>query len=168
MDYQFLLDGKLLAVKAERTGDSLTLTLPEGNHTFMVAELGKCEYLLRQNGMQNKVVALKVSNKIYSVTDCCTVVLELPADKDGDTFGSDHGEHGDKSRVVAPMPGKVVKVLVEVGQNVEPKQKLLIVEAMKMENPLIAPFKAEVVKINCATGELVDSDKVLIELRQLT
>jgi hypothetical protein len=33
---------------------------------------------------------------------------------------------------------------------------------------LVAPFKAEIVKVNCAAGDLVDSDKILIELRQLT
>lgn len=50
---------------------------------------------------------------------------------------------------------------------VVPKQRLVIVEAMKMENPLVAPFKAEVSSVGCAAGELVDVDKVLIELKKL-
>jgi 3-methylcrotonyl-CoA carboxylase alpha subunit len=168
MDYQFTLNGQVLAAKAERQGDRLTLSLPEGNHIFDLVDLGNGEYLLRNDGKQRKVVALKASNKVIVLTDCITTIFDLPSSKDGDHFGADQGEHGDKSKVVAPMPGKVVKVLVEPGQTVEPKQKLLIVEAMKMENPLVAPFKAEVVKVNCIEGDLVDSDKILIELRQLT
>lgn len=167
MDYQFFFNGQAITVKAERNGDNLTLTLPDSSHVFTVAELGNGEYLLRQDGIQRRVVALKATNKVFAVTDCGAVCLELPSSKDGDTFGGEHGEHGDKSKIIAPMPGKVVKVLVEAGQTVEPKQKLLIVEAMKMENPLVAPFKAEVVKVNCTANELVDSDRVLIELKQL-
>ncbi len=167
MDYQFFLNGQALPVKADRNGDTLTLILPDGNHTFAVNDLGRGEYLLKSDGRQRKVIAVKVSNKIFAATDHCTIAFDLPSRKDGDAFGAEHGEHGDKSKVIAPMPGKVVKVLVEPGQTVEPKQKLLIVEAMKMENPLVAPFKAEIVKVNCTAGELVDSDKILIELRQL-
>jgi 3-methylcrotonyl-CoA carboxylase alpha subunit len=163
-----MLNGQALAVKAERQGERLTLNLPEGNHVFDFVDLGNGEFLLRNDGKQRKVVALKVQNKIIVLTNCITTTFDQLSSKDGDHFGADQGEHGDKSRVVAPMPGKVVKVLVEPGQTVEPKQKLLIVEAMKMENPLVAPFKAEIVKVNCTAGDLVDSDKILIELRQLS
>jgi 3-methylcrotonyl-CoA carboxylase alpha subunit len=168
MDYQFVLNGQVLAVKAERQGNRLTLSLPEGNHVFDLVDLGDGEFLLRNDGKQQKVVAIKASSKVIVLTNCLTTTFDLPLSKDGDHFGADQGEHGDKSKVVAPMPGKVVKVLVEPGQTVEPKQKLLIVEAMKMENPLVAPFKAEIVKVNCTAGDLVDSDKILVELRQLT
>ncbi len=168
MDYQFVLNGEVVAVKAERLGDRLTLSLPTGNHVFDIVDLGNGEFLLRNDGKQHKVVAIKASNKVIVLMDCMTTTFDLMSSKDGDHFGADQGEHGDKSKVVAPMPGKVVKVLVEPGQMVEPKQKLLIVEAMKMENPLVAPFKAEIVKVNCTAGDLVDSDKILIELRQLT
>lgn len=168
MDYQFVLDGQVIAVKAERVGDKLNLSMPTGDHAFDLVDLGKGEFLLRSGGRQHKVLALKVTNKIIVLTDSIATTFDLVASKDGDNFGAEHGDHGDKSKVVAPMPGKVVKVLVEPGQIVEPKQKLLIVEAMKMENPLVAPFKAEIVKVNCTAGELVDSDKILIELRQIT
>jgi 3-methylcrotonyl-CoA carboxylase alpha subunit len=168
VDYQFVLNGQVIAIKAERVGDRLNLSLSTENHVFDLVDLGNGEFLLRSDGMQRKVVAIKVSSKVIVLTDCITTTFDLPSSKDGDHFGADQGEHGDKSKVIAPMPGKVVKVLVEPGQTVEPKQKLLIVEAMKMENPLVAPFKAEVVKVNCTAGDLVDSDKILIELRQLT
>jgi biotin carboxyl carrier protein len=56
---------------------------------------------------------------------------------------------------------------VKEGDQVEPKQRLVIVEAMKMENPVVAPFKAEVVKINCSEGQPVDADTLLIELNEI-
>jgi biotin carboxyl carrier protein len=168
MDYQFFIHGEKTEIKAERNGDVLTLALAGQNHSYGIRDLGGGQYLLRQGNTHHRLITLKAKNKIFVITDAETYTFELPASKDSDAFGAEQSEHGDKSKICAPMPGKVVKVLVNAGDTVEPKQKLLIVEAMKMENPLVAPFKAEILKINCEPGELVDSDRILIELRQLT
>lgn len=168
MDYQFFLNGEKLEVKADRNGQTLTVLTGTGNHAYEVDDLGNDHYLLRQGNRLHRLTAIKVKNKVYAITDSETYTIDLPSSKDSDASGAEHGDHGDKSKICAPMPGKVVKVLVSAGDTVNPKQKLLIVEAMKMENPLIAPFKAEVLKVNCDAGELIDSEKLLIELRQLT
>ncbi len=66
--------------------------------------------------------------------------------------------------VKAPMPGKVVRVVVGEGEKVRKNQTLAIVEAMKMENELKAAVEGVVKKVNVAAGELVDSEKTLLEL----
>jgi biotin carboxyl carrier protein len=66
--------------------------------------------------------------------------------------------------VVAPMVGKVVKVLVEVGQSVDEDEPVLMLEAMKVEMPVVAPEDGVVKAIKVKEGETVESDMVLMEL----
>ena len=67
----------------------------------------------------------------------------------------------------SPMPGKVIKVLSEVGGEVKKGDVLLIVEAMKMENNLIAPRDGKVESVNVKEGEMVDGNKVLLSLEKM-
>lgn len=66
--------------------------------------------------------------------------------------------------VRAPMPGLVLDVLVEVGDEVEVDQGLLVLEAMKMENELKAPAAGTVTAIHAAAGDAVDKNALLIEV----
>ena len=66
--------------------------------------------------------------------------------------------------VTAYMPGRVVKVLVEEGQQVEAGQGLLVLEAMKMENEIQAECAGEVRQIKVAAGQNVDGGAVLCEI----
>ncbi len=66
--------------------------------------------------------------------------------------------------VVAPMPGMVVRVEVEVGQQVRAGQGVVIVEAMKMENELKAPADGVVARIEVQPGQTVDKGATLIVL----
>jgi biotin carboxyl carrier protein len=62
------------------------------------------------------------------------------------------------------MPGRVVRVLVAVGDVVEKGSPLVVVEAMKMENELKAPRAGTVLKVAVSPGQLVDSRAILVEL----
>jgi biotin carboxyl carrier protein len=64
-------------------------------------------------------------------------------------------------KLVAPMPGKVVRVLAEEGVEVEPGQGVLVVEAMKMQNEIKSPKKGVVRKIAVPTGGTVNAGDVL-------
>lgn len=61
------------------------------------------------------------------------------------------------------MPGVVVSVLVEEGQEVQDGQALAVVEAMKMENTLRAESKCVIKKINAAAGDNLAVDEVIME-----
>ena len=63
--------------------------------------------------------------------------------------------------VIAPMPGKVVKVLVAPGDVVAARQGVVVVEAMKMENELRAPRAGTVARINVSEGSSVEAGTVL-------
>ena len=70
----------------------------------------------------------------------------------------------DKTKLVSPMPGKVVKINVKEGDEVKEGTVMIVVEAMKMENNITATAKAKVKKILVAENEMVDNKKQLIEL----
>ena len=71
-------------------------------------------------------------------------------------------EEADEGSLHAPMPGKIVAIDTELGDTVEEGQRLVVLEAMKMEHTLRAPSAGSVAKINCATGDQVEAGAVLI------
>ena len=73
----------------------------------------------------------------------------------------DHGGDG-VVHVVAPMPGKVVRLLVGPGEQVDAKQTLVVVEAMKMENELTAPRAGRVSEVRVDEGMSVETGMVLV------
>lgn len=66
--------------------------------------------------------------------------------------------------IVAPMPGKVLKVIAAEGQAVAPGDPLIVLEAMKMETTLFAEGAAVIRKIRVEAGQMVDHGAVLIDL----
>lgn len=66
------------------------------------------------------------------------------------------------TEVLAPMPGKIAKILVNVGDRVAEEDELLILEAMKMENPICAPTSGSVEKILVKEGDSVSADQVMV------
>jgi acetyl/propionyl-CoA carboxylase alpha subunit len=71
-----------------------------------------------------------------------------------------------ESALTAPMPGTVIRVLAGEGDRVEPRQPLVVLEAMKMETPLFSPFEAVVRRVHVAEGDRVAGGAVLIELEE--
>ena len=65
-------------------------------------------------------------------------------------------------RITTPMPGKVVRVLVKAGDEVKPRQSLVVVEAMKMENDLRASREGRVREVLAREGQSVDAGTVLV------
>jgi acetyl/propionyl-CoA carboxylase alpha subunit len=70
----------------------------------------------------------------------------------------------DASALTAPMPGTVIQVLAKEGDRIAHRQPLLVLEAMKMETPLVAPYDATVKAVHVAEGDRVAGGAVLVEL----
>ena len=66
--------------------------------------------------------------------------------------------------IKAPMPGLVLEINVSEGDEVVEGQKILILEAMKMENSILIPTKAKIKKVVVLAGQAVDKGQVLVEL----
>ncbi|CAN5721153.1 biotin carboxylase N-terminal domain-containing protein [soil metagenome] len=82
-----------------------------------------------------------------------------------DRFG-DHQSEAASSGPVAPLPGTIVAVEVAAGDHVEQGATLVVLEAMKMEHRIAAPFDAVVADVRVAPGERVDAGEVLVRFEE--
>jgi len=76
----------------------------------------------------------------------------------------DKKEGGPKLAVKAPLPGIIMQVLINRGDKVTKGQKLLMMEAMKMENEIKAEIDGEITSVKVSQGQSVLQDEVLIEI----
>lgn len=74
------------------------------------------------------------------------------------------GQHHGVAQIVAPMPGKVVRVQVEVGTTVEKGAGVIVVEAMKMQNEMKAPRAGVIMEVKVKPGDTVNAGDVLAVL----
>jgi acetyl/propionyl-CoA carboxylase alpha subunit len=99
--------------------------------------------------------------------------LNLPspapaAPPDRDAAARDSGVTGaaEQSSLTAPMPGTVIRVLVGEGDTVKPRQPLIVLEAMKMETPVVSPYEAVVRSVHVSEGDRVAGGTLLVELEE--
>jgi biotin carboxyl carrier protein len=67
-----------------------------------------------------------------------------------------------RKTIVAPMPGRVVRILVEKGQEIQAGQGLIVVEAMKMQNEMKSPRAGKVLEIRTTSGAAVSAGEALL------
>jgi biotin carboxyl carrier protein len=164
MIYEVLLAEKIYRVELTRAGKQWKCTL-EGREMPMDAMYG-----------QNGVLSLLLGGKSYEVKQE-TVGGETNVVVGHERFSAsvrDPRSLRSRSRVgaaelgvmkiKAPMPGKVIRILAAVGDNVEVGQSVIVIEAMKMQNELKAPKKGVMKKIKVAEGAAVDAGQALAEV----
>ena len=66
--------------------------------------------------------------------------------------------------VIAPMVGKILKVEKNVGDRVEEDEVIIVMEAMKMEIPIVAPVSGVIKEIKVAPGQAVEAEHILAEI----
>ena len=151
-------------VEIKRDGTNLTAVI-DGRH-----------YELEASAPEPNVYLFKHANKIYQI-------FVSPNQKTDDPFAVNVGNRNYEIKIIDPrrlrgsgnasgqatgaseiktaMPGKVARVLVEVGSEVQKGDGVLIVEAMKMQNEMKSPKDGIVKEIRCAEGATVNAGDVL-------
>jgi len=93
------------------------------------------------------------------------ITLRRWSDSGNELFNENFAKEGNSGdRILAPLPGKVVKINVKAGDKIQKSEVLLILESMKMENSILAPFNGMVSEIVIKEGEQVKSQMELIKL----
>jgi len=77
----------------------------------------------------------------------------------------DKKESSSKTEVKAPLPGVIIQLMVKEGDKVSQGQKLLVMEAMKMENEIKAEKDGEIISVKVSQGQSVLQEEVLIEMK---
>jgi biotin carboxyl carrier protein len=105
-----------------------------------------------------KTFAIKVNGKVYEIK------LEDQYDMLVERLGLHVAQQQQVKDIMAPMPGMVLEVSVEAGQEVSEGAPLLILEAMKMENVIKSPGDGIVKTVHIKQGQAVDKNQLLIEM----
>lgn len=150
------IDGEEFEVALGRTGE--VVKVEAGGETFE-AKLGENGLVLL--GGERHVVQL--SGDREASVDGATVQFRIVDLNSGGGPGEGKGS-GRSARIKPPMPGKIVSVAVNEGEEVKAGQVLLILEAMKMQNEIASPTTGTVKKIHVKPGQNVEAKDVLVEL----
>ena len=105
---------------------------------------------------EKNLIVLKINN------DKVTMNVSNELDLLLKEMGMDMASSQKINEIKAPMPGLVLDILVEVGQEVHQGDTVLVLEAMKMENNIKTPADAVVKEILCEKGQAIDKNDILI------
>jgi biotin carboxyl carrier protein len=143
--FRVSVDGRQFEVEATRIGDYGLSLIVDGvapaSRELQVAPAGPRGELLV--GLDGRTAAVSVNGRRF----------RRAADA--------AGPQGEQS-IVAPMPGRVVRVLVGPGDAVTSRQGIVVVEAMKMENELRSPKAGKVKSVSVSAGASVEAGRVLV------
>ena len=158
---EFAFKDDLIQTTTEPLNDGADVTI--GDNKYSIKSIAPGKFIAELNGSATKVCCVVRDDKAFLDIEGILIELSIPTE-DNEAAGGAGGLMGEKDKIFAPMPGKVVKILVEEGQEVKEKQPMVIVEAMKMENQVNAIAAGKVKKINFGDGDQVDTETPIIEL----
>jgi biotin carboxyl carrier protein len=154
------VDGEPHEIWLTRTGNRVSLEL--GGQTWEAAVETRGDALeVRLAGQAHRV---RILGPEEAVVDGAPVTFRIPFFAPGGAPGKHDEGEGGAARVKPPMPGRVVAVKVREGEAVRKGQVLLILEAMKMQNEVLAPTAGKVAKVHVREGQVVDASAPLLDI----
>jgi biotin carboxyl carrier protein len=168
MQYEVEVGGRLRQVSVARTGAGFAVTVDgHTTHVDAVRIDAHTLSLVWDNVWPRDTVfaADPATGRLTVQVDGASVSVSVNGRRRRDRHEDGAHAAGGPQRVAAPMPGKVIRVLVHVGDAVRSREPLLVVEAMKMENELRAGRDGTVVEIHAREGQSVDAGALLIVIQ---
>jgi biotin carboxyl carrier protein len=160
MIYDVTIDGKNHRLELNRADGRWTCRL-EGHEVEVDAVLARPDVLsLRLGNQAYEIKCERVGSELHLWVGSVRFAAEVrdPRSLRGRVRAAD--DHGPK-KLVAPMPGKVVRVLAREGETVDSGAGILVVEAMKMQNEIKSPKKGTIQKVLVREGAPVNAGDVL-------
>lgn len=162
MKLQVTIGGEPRSVELRRAAEGWECRVDGAPRAVDVAEVAPGVFSLLLDGQSFTVHVERVSAtyRVHTRGTDLVAVVENPrrwARRGGDAVG-----RAGRQEITAPMPGKVIRVLVAEQGGVEAGQGLVVVEAMKMQNEISSPKKGVVEKILVREGDTVDHGQTLV------
>jgi biotin carboxyl carrier protein len=162
MKMEIHISGETRTVELERNAGGWRATIDDQSAAADVVEIAPNTISVLLAGQSHEIcVTPSPDGKLTLQTGTQEFSAEVidPRTWSGRRHGSVEAEG--RQQILAPMPGKVVRVLVKAGDNVEAGQGLLVVEAMKMQNEIRSPKSGTVERVVAAEGQAVNAGEVL-------
>lgn len=153
---------KARVIELERDASGWLVTMDGREVAVDVAEIAPNTFSILLDGQSfeiNVAPSLDGKLKLHNGTQEFMAEVIDPRAWSGRRHGSVEAEG--RQQIVSPMPGKVVRLLVKVGEHVEEGQGLLVVEAMKMQNEIHSPKSGTVERILAQEGQPVNAGEIL-------
>jgi len=163
---QITAGGRTRAVEVSRSGETFLVSIDGRQHAVDVKETGALMSLLI--GSRSYEVSMVPARDGAMMVHVDGVPVEVSVASPRWVHGRGGAAHAGGAvgpqQITAPMPGKIVKLLVKPGDRVEPRQGLVVVEAMKMENELRARGAGTVAEVRVKEGSSVEAGAILVIL----
>ena len=168
MQYEVEIGGRLLHVAVTRAGDGFAVSVDGRTRQVDAARIDAQTLSLLVDTVWSKEVSIAadpVTGQLSVHVGATPVAVTLNGRRRWGRKDEGAGAVSGPQRLVAPMPGKVVRVLVKSGDRVTARQPLVVVEAMKMENELRASREGTVAEIQVREGMSVDAGALLLVIQ---
>jgi biotin carboxyl carrier protein len=168
MQYEIDIGGRRLQVVVTRLGDGFAVSVDGRLHHVDAARIGAHTLSLLVDSVWSNEVSI-AADPVGGLLDvhvgATPVAVMLNGRRRWGRREDGAGGGSGPQRLVAPMPGKVVRVLVKAGDLVAARQPVVVVEAMKMENELRASREGTVAEIHASEGMSVDAGALLVVIQ---
>lgn len=155
-DYAFDVDGNLTMKYSESDLKDLDV-IEVGDNSYSILYHNKVYNVqILKYSQENQCLEVKVNGDTYKVD------YKTPLDELIDKLGLDEVPMPDSMDVLSPMPGMVMELSVSEGDKVERGDNLLILEAMKMENAIVAEMDGVISKIEVSEDDSVEKGTLLM------
>ena len=168
MQYEVDIAGRRLQVVVTRSGDGFAVSVDGRTRQVDAARIDAHTLSLIVDSVWSNEVSIAadpVSGQLDVHVGGTPVAVTLNGRRRWGRKDEGGGSVSGPQRLAAPMPGKVVRVLVKAGDLVTARQALVVVEAMKMENELRASRDGTVADIHVREGMSVDAGALLLVIQ---
>jgi len=164
VEFEFLIDNTLHKISLEKKENIFIVSDGEKTYEADIRFISPNIISILVEGRSYRVYFARDRGKKFIFFEGQQFTVEEPLESGESVQRDEVRSREDELMVKAPMPGKVIKIDVSEKEEVRKNQTLAVVEAMKMENEIKSTIDGYVKKIFVSAGDLVDSEKPLIEL----
>jgi acetyl/propionyl-CoA carboxylase alpha subunit len=166
MIYEYNIGDRTVAVEIERDGDGYRAVIDGRPYRLDTRRIGPGTMSLILEDRSILVHAAKGDGAWHVFVGGETYDLRIPGGAESQAGEADDGPELVDGVLKTPMPGRIVSVEVEEGQEIEAGQTLVVLESMKMQNSIVSPVAGRVVKVHRGPGELASFGDPLVEIAE--
>ena len=161
--HRFQVDGQTYTVMLDQSGDRITVAIDGASPVEVDVTASGIPGLfsLIRDGVPSRAYVVREGRSLRVVVDGRSFVLGTPGAGRG--RGAAGGASDPLGKITAPLPGIAVEVRVAVGDRIEARQAVVVIEAMKMQNEVQAPHPGVVTIVHAQQGVRVEKGEVLVE-----